>query len=284
MAFSWLSSEEIADLTMLCEAGGLEHMRPALRWLTSAIPKKVPSSIKDWFVLTDLDRRTLKMHLKIMAEASRFHRRSNLRKYLPAPVCEVRPSRIHGLGVFATQDIEPCHYVTIYPCDGATWHSDATDDDTCMHFGWPSAVTWTERHTYQQEVRPPPGARAMAIYGDPLLHDDPHFVGHMINDGAKCSSFESAEVYEAISERKANCHFISSIGAIISSRHIKAGEELLTSYGHRYWLRLREIEEKSTPAVCLPDAGVQLEELEELEGLEEPACQSGGVVWLDAGA
>jgi len=277
MAFSWLSSEEIADVHMFLDYGRLQEFVPALRWLTSGASKKVPSA---WSVHPDLaeDRRTLKMHLKIMAEASRFHRRSNLRKYLPDPVCEVRPSRIHGLGVFATQDIEPCSYVTMYPCDGATWHPDATDGDTCLYFGWPSAVTWPERHTYQQEVQQPPGARAMAIYGDPLLHDDPHFVGHMINDGAKCSSLESAEVYQAISDVKANCQFISSIGAIVSIRHVKAGEELLTSYGHMYWLTLRKLEEESTPAVCPPDVAVQLEEL---EPLELPACQPVGVVWLD---
>ena len=280
MAFSWLSSEEIADLTMFFDCGMLQEMRPALRWLTSGIPKKVPSSIKNWSVHPAFaeDRRTLNIHLKIMAEASRFHRSSNLRKYLPDPVCEVRPSRIHGLGVFATQDIEPCRYVTMYPCDGATWHPDLWEGDKSMHFGWPSTVTWLERHTYQQEVKPPPGARAMAIYGDPLLHDDPNFVGHMINDGAKCNSLESADVYQAISQRKANCQFIGSIGALISVRHIKAGEEILTNYGHKYWLLLRKIEESSTPAVCLPDVGVQLEQQ---EPLEPPACQSDGVAWLD---
>jgi hypothetical protein len=279
MAFSWLDADEIRDLTLMLDAGVLQELRPAIRWLTSNKSRKESLLSKlDWLVYPHTDKKLLNLHLKIMTEASRFHRCSNLRKYLPDPVCEVRPSRIHGLGVFATQDIEACSYVTMYPCDGATWHPNEWDSNDSLHFGWPESVTWVERHSYQQEAPPPPGARAMAIYGDPLLHNDPHFAGHMINDGANCYSEEMVEIYDAVSCRRANCQFIGAVGAVISIRDIKAGDEILTHYGSKYWLTLCELEKMSKAAACLPDVGAQLEQQ---EPLEQPACQSDGVAWLD---
>ena len=165
MAFSWLHADEMVELNFMLDAGRLQELRPALRWLMSKTSRKVSLSKVDWAVHPQADKKLRNLHLKIMTEASRFHRCSNLRKYLPDPVCEVRPSRIHGLGVFATRDIEAFSYVTMYPCDGATWHPDVWDGDDSMYFGWPESVTWVERHSYQQEAPPPPGARAMAIYG-----------------------------------------------------------------------------------------------------------------------
>ena len=95
----------------------------------------------------------------------------------------------------------------------------------------------------------------------------------MINDGAQCRSAEVIDVYDTVSLTKANCQFIGGVGAVISIRDIKAGEEILTHYGSTYWLTLCKLESKA--AVCLPDVGVQLEQPEQL------ACQSDGVAWLD---
>ena len=121
----------------------------------------------------------------------------------------------------------------------------------------------------------------MAIYGNPLLCDDPHFVGHMINDGATCKSPDRVELYDTISNAKANCAFISSFGVMISMKPIRAGEELLTSYGSTYWLTLYEEMERIagfTVAAFPPDADLQLEQPEQPE---QVACQSDGVSYLD---
>ena len=284
MAFSWIDSSELEILTSVFDGPQLmQEMKRALCWMKSGkqtIPETrwpVPHSMEKDKLADSLNR-------KIMAEAFRFNRLSDLQKYLPDPVCEVRPSSIHGLGVFATRNVEAFRYLTVYPCDGASWHpviGRFKMGDNGMCFGWPQNVSFLERHSYQQEIVPPAGARAMAIYGDPLLHDNPHFVGHMINDGATCKSPERVEIYDTISNAKANCMFISSFGVIISLKPIKAGEELLTSYGSTYWLtRYEEIERIAgfTVAAFPPDVDAQLEQPEQPE---QVACQSDGVAYLD---
>ena len=39
--------------------------------------------------------------------------------WIREPKCEVRPSKRHGLGLFATQDIKVWEVITLYPADGA---------------------------------------------------------------------------------------------------------------------------------------------------------------------
>lgn len=277
MAYSWIDSSELDLLTLLFDSPGLQQeMCQAIHWLRLGKHPRL-----HWPALPAFakDKLAYSLNCKIMSEAFRFSRSSDLRKYLPEPACEVRPSSIHGLGVFATRDVEPLRYLTVYPCDGVSWHPkigrfQMGNDGMC--FGWPEKVSFLERHTYQQEVEPPPGARAMAIYGNPLLHDDPHFVGHMINDGATCKSPERVEIYEEISSAKANCSFISIWGVMISLKPIKAGEELLTTYGSKYWLTLyngQVAQAAKAATVCLSNVDVQ----EELEKLEGAACHSDGV-------
>jgi hypothetical protein len=81
----------------------------------------------------------------------------------------------------------------------------------------------------------------LSLVGDPLLHEDPAYLGHMANDGAYLSSGDDAArgAYSRASADSANaaqleiegCHF-----GTFATRPIARGDEVLISYGEGYWL------------------------------------------------
>ena len=161
---------------------------------------------------------------------------------LPEPCCEIKPSTVHGLGVFATRDITKGSYVTLYPADDVlfqpkSWTSMLDDRsnkgmtggliDTCVS----ARYTLKLRGEFEE-------LSMLGVVGDPRKHDNPHYLGHMLNDAVKLSNPEAAEVYERISALRENCADVSSEGLrfMIATRYIKAGEELFYCYGVNYWL------------------------------------------------
>ncbi len=70
--------------------------------------------------------------------------RSSVPKWITEPKCELRPSKKHGFGLFATKDIDPYELITLYPADGVrVWLADGihtvyikafqgTNTDTCV--------------------------------------------------------------------------------------------------------------------------------------------------------
>ena len=79
---------------------------------------------------------------------------------------------------------------------------------------------------------------SLGIVGNPALSKDPHFLAHLINDGAMCKRAEAARVYDVASLTKANSIYDGVHKAQFSIKDIKAGEEILYSYGEEYWLDL----------------------------------------------
>ena len=150
------------------------------------------------------------------------------------------------MGVFATRDILEDSYITMYPADGVSWQPDNWNgsQQVSLVSGWKGSSAW-QVNAYRQGVEPIPGTRSLAIIGNPELTEDCHFLGHMINDGACCKRKATAETYEKISAAKANCEMNTDTMTMISTRDIKAGEELLTSYGVDYWLDLKWLEERN---------------------------------------
>ena len=43
--------------------------------------------------------------------------RRHKQTWIQEPACKVQPSRVHGLGLFATRDIEVMELITLYPAD-----------------------------------------------------------------------------------------------------------------------------------------------------------------------
>ena len=163
---------------------------------------------------------------------------------LPEPCCKVKPSSVHGLGVFATRDITEGSYVTLYPADDVffapiTWGSmqeDRAFKNRSMNGGLldKSVVnTYTLKLTGEYK-----GLSMLGAVGDPRKHDNPHYLGHMLNDSVKLSNPEAAAVYNRISFLRENCVDVHYEGLqfMAATRDIKAGEELFFTYGVEYWL------------------------------------------------
>ena len=150
----------------------------------------------------------------------------------------VRPSSIHGNGVFATSNIPKGKLITMYPADvvsivepgrGSHWYRSNGDEisrlEVPLYFRYAARVEGTN----------------ISLCGDPDKYS-PDVCGHIINDGASLenNTFGPGEMvcYMKLSHRKQNCFFVSvhdcALG-VMSVRDIKEGEELLTGYGAEFW-------------------------------------------------
>jgi hypothetical protein len=144
------------------------------------------------------------------------------------------------MGVFATRDIPAYSYLTMYPCDGVAiqpWDLRHTDIEICLGWEFGSAAT---KVAYSQLLTPPPRTSNLAIIGNPELKDDAHFLAHLINDSVVCKRAEAGMIYNATSMMKMNSVYDPVFRAQFSTKDIKAGEEVLTSYGAEYWLDLKK--------------------------------------------
>ena len=154
---------------------------------------------------------------------------------LPEPCCEVKPSSVHGLGVFATRDIAVDSYVTLYPSDDIMFRP-TTWKHRAMYGGrLPASVVSAYSLKLRGEFKQ---LSLLAAVGDPMKHDNPHYLGHMMNDSVKCSNPKAVEVYDRISSLRENCIDVPFEGLhyMAATRDIKAGEELFFTYGPDYWL------------------------------------------------
>lgn len=150
----------------------------------------------------------------------------------------VKPSKIHGLGVFAKSKIfkdeiitfYPGHYVLIFPKGDAGKNTGPcgiiTSDDVEE-----ASSTYKEEYKaiYRFDIDD-----YYAICGDPRITQYSDYLGHMINDGAKGHSSKNNI------NQKSNSYFqdVGNFGfliAIIASRDIEENEEILISYGYNYW-------------------------------------------------
>ena len=144
-------------------------------------------------------------------------RDSAIVNFLPKPPVEVRPSPIHGTGVFAVRDIAAFSYLTIYPCDGLLWQSSdwVQDEEKCRSLigcGY-HADTHEKSISNSQLLPEPPGTGSLIIEGSPALVSNSHFLAHMINDGAQCKRPEATTLYMTVSTRKMNSAFCPVLGA-----------------------------------------------------------------------
>lgn len=159
----------------------------------------------------------------------------------------VKPSTIHGRGVFAIKDIKNKELITFYPGDVLEYtpNRDRNNNNHCV-------ITYSSKRfknkygnvAKEEKYRDNNYAFTISnlytIIGDPFFDKDPNYMGHFINDGAKSTSTrQSNEIYLKISLLKANCCFQHIRGdihvAIVSTRDIKKDEELFIHYGLQYW-------------------------------------------------
>lgn len=221
-------------------------MQPSIRWLQSYEPAECGAG-EHIPPAGQMLPRYARVHRPIVQRLMAFHRGSDIVKVLPEPLCEARPSKIHGMGVFATRDIPAYSYLTMYPCDGVRWQPKEWLKipqlaDSMYGTGF-SGGTTVETIAYSQCLPSPAETGNLAIVGNPQLSGDAHFLAHLINDGVMCKRPEAASVYLVTSLTMANSVYDPALMAQISIKDIKAGEEVLNSYGVAYWLDLIKYKE-----------------------------------------
>ena len=150
--------------------------------------------------------------------------------------CDVREPSVHGKGLFATYPIAKGDVITIYPSDIHAFY----DDDNIVYElppeSHPLFATPQKLQDYVIELDD------FVLVGDPFLieEDDSSYLGHMINDGMKCSSFEGEDAYKYLSPKIANagfCLISKHFMCVVATRNIAPNEEIFVSYGVTYWQR-----------------------------------------------
>lgn len=158
---------------------------------------------------------------------------------------ELRPSNRHGLGCFAIRNIRKDEVITMYPCDVVINQkmnhrnivfSDRLSDHIRDTLPNPQEFDYRKYFPYGIGLE-----ESLFLIGYPGFKDDTNYLGHFINDGAKANSDKrSHTIYETVTALKRNCKFQSVLGrahmAVVATRDIEKDEELLTTYGLKYWL------------------------------------------------
>lgn len=156
---------------------------------------------------------------------------------------EVRPSNIHGRGLFANVNIKKHELITFYPGDIIEYIPNKDRYSKHISIFYTSIRTGdtfgsdsfkNRNPDYQFDVN-----EQYSIYGNPFFDKDPNFLGHFINDGAKTNGSEiSNKLYLNISFLKANCDFYvikELLVAIVATKDINKDDELFINYGIIYW-------------------------------------------------
>ncbi len=157
-----------------------------------------------------------------------------------------KPSKIHGTGVFVKKNILTDELITFYPADFVEYSPDKNRHISKHRVGVSRSARFEKSFGSIANIKARDNDYACyinpkyTIIGEKTFDNDPNYLGHLINDGAKSDSSEkSNRIYSTISSLKANCKYYNLKGglhvAIIATRHIKEGEELFVTYGIPYW-------------------------------------------------
>ena len=150
---------------------------------------------------------------------------------------ELKESNIHGLGLFTKEPIKKGDFITFYPADIVAYETGNGS----------AAIGYSQRFLEHYE-NPAEHIKSCnrniltvdkfySITASRIFDSDLAYAGHFINDA---SSKDSLEEYLEEVKEKQNCEFVEirpnnlhvGIGAI---RDIEPGEEILSSYGFKYW-------------------------------------------------
>ena len=160
---------------------------------------------------------------------------------------EVRPSPVHGMGVFVTCDVEANQVLTLYPNDAhVSWRGAISNEGIpvvvdCHMYVWDAtesrepADVVTIHQEYGICIDFHDGIVLQGV-GYPELNDDPAYLGHLCNDAAgKVSKLK----YEKKTRKHANAGVTKVHSGlhrcVVSTRPIPKGSEVLVCYGPGYW-------------------------------------------------
>ena len=173
---------------------------------------------------------------------------------------EVRPSRLHGMGLFACSDIPENTLITLFPCHrvlqqspGQTVAGALADEEDEAYFRPPKGSVSAEDLAYRQYAyrqtfshANPERRETFLVDANPTKADIPGWFGHRINDGATLSSSSDEDMvclYYRASAMRRNCCAVAlciPLVAFVTTRAVAEGEELLTTYGHSFWMQTDE--------------------------------------------
>ena len=171
---------------------------------------------------------------------------------------EVRDSPIAGRGLFAIRDIPAWSIVTFYPVHYLE-HSKEVHEKRALHMFQPTSGDWfdtldeiaamqTRLKPYKYTLNQMHNTEDVvfegfqtSIYGDPDIVR-PYALGHLINDACSMSKTPTDEECERYFRKSINSnvvphHFGLYKMAIVTTRPIQCGEELLLTYGAPYWCK-----------------------------------------------
>jgi SET domain-containing protein len=159
----------------------------------------------------------------------------------------IKQSKIHGNGLFSSVNIKKGEIITLYPCDVLAYYPDK-DRTKDYYVSYIYSELLNENvnlknkfdqnrkyyKNYQLSVNDD-----YSIIGLPEYDNDPTYMGHICNDGARGHTIADKKIYETVSILKSNAcyrNICDCMMAIVAIRDIEINEEILVTYGHGYWL------------------------------------------------
>ena len=193
-------------------------------------------------------------------------------------------SKVHGQGVFAQKDLPARTVATLYPVHamGIGEGGACAEEDTeyFVSLDSPSAYRMQLLHHNLQKTYGLP--HGTWVDANPHRSHAPGWQAHLANDGAICRGATEADVlaYYDESERTCNCVLVpfgeaAPLMALVTTRAVTQGEELLTMYGHSFWI------EQLHHAPVSPDGDAGASAIREEFASVEARCQVHARVMAD---
>lgn len=159
----------------------------------------------------------------------------------------IKQSKIHGNGLFSSVNIKKGEIITLYPCDILAYYPDKDrEKDHYVSYIYSEILNENNelKTKFEQNRKYYKGYQLSvndeySIIGLPEYDNDPTYMGHICNDGARGHKPEDKLIYDKISILKSNACFrniCDCMMAVVALRDITINEEILVTYGHGYWL------------------------------------------------
>jgi len=157
-------------------------------------------------------------------------------------------SKIHGNGLFAKTKIKKNEIITLYPCDILAYYPEKNRDakehvvayifSDELNSNQEFKDTFHKNKKYYKDYQLVINDTYSGI-GIPEITDNPTYMGHLCNDGARGHSLSDKKIYETVSVLKSNAYFkniCDCMMSVIAIKDIEPNEEILVTYGHGYWI------------------------------------------------
>jgi hypothetical protein len=159
----------------------------------------------------------------------------------------INQSKIHGNGLFSSVNIKKGEIITLYPCDVLVYYPDKDrEKDQYVSYIYSEILNENNelKNKFEQNRKYYKGYQLSlndeySIIGLPEYNNDPTYMGHICNDGARGHTPEDKKIYDKISILKSNACFrniCDCMMAVVALRDISINEEIFVTYGHGYWL------------------------------------------------